>query len=364
MTDLQTSLLIIGGAIVASVVFYNKWQEYKTQKSVVRAFSDLHDDVLMTAAQSVATTSSERKEPTFSTEDELAASFAVGDDDRVAPEFHVPQEDSLPVEEEGVLPIDTLLDCVIPLDLATPVRGEKILPLIQPIGLIGNKSVHYIGQRQGGGWEEINYGGIYTAVQAGIQFAHAQSALNELEYSEFITRLRHVADTLDAEIDVPDMMEVIAQARSLYQFISEHDVQLSVNVRSKSAPWAVGTLLAALERQGFDARSDGRLIMSDGEGGILFSLSTNTPLSEQTTSRLTLLLNVPCVAASRKGFEAVAACAKSLAVRLGGTVVDDGDQPITPEALQAISTQLAEFYNEMDRAEIPVGSIRAMRLFN
>ena len=48
MTDLQTSLFIIGGAFLVGVISYNKWQEYKAKKSVERAFSGSHDDVLMT----------------------------------------------------------------------------------------------------------------------------------------------------------------------------------------------------------------------------------------------------------------------------------------------------------------------------
>ncbi|MGZ5858191.1 MAG: DNA ligase LigA-related protein, partial [Burkholderiaceae bacterium] len=46
---------------------------------------------------------------------------------------------------------------------------------------------------------------------------------------------------------------------------------------------------------GFDLRPDGNLVMADGEGGILYSLSTNVTLAADTTSILTLLLDVPCV---------------------------------------------------------------------
>src|SRR5450830_282105 len=49
MTDLQTSLIVIGGVIVVGVISYNKWQEHKTRKTVERAFSSDHDDVLMNA---------------------------------------------------------------------------------------------------------------------------------------------------------------------------------------------------------------------------------------------------------------------------------------------------------------------------
>jgi FtsZ-interacting cell division protein ZipA len=144
----------------------------------------------------------------------------------------------------------------------------------------------------------------------------------------------------------------------------EYDAQLSVNVQSKGAPWNIGTLLAALERQGFDLRPDGRLVMQDGDGGTLFSLSTNVTLAAETTSRLTLLLDVPRVAPQRDGFGAMIACAKMLAARLDGVVVDDGGQPLSDTALAEIAEQVSAFYSHMDSANIPAGSTRALRLFS
>jgi FtsZ-interacting cell division protein ZipA len=105
-------------------------------------------------------------------------------------------------------------------------------------------------------------------------------------------------------------------------------------------------------------------MMPDGDGGSLFTLSTNVGVSEALTSRLTLLLDVPCVAPSRDGFGAMAACARSLATRLGGTVVDDGNQPISKAALDEIAGQVNEFYAAMAEAQIPAGSVRAQRLFS
>jgi FtsZ-interacting cell division protein ZipA len=119
-----------------------------------------------------------------------------------------------------------------------------------------------------------------------------------------------------------------------------------------------------LTRQGFDLRTDGTLVMQDGEGEVLFSLSTNVPQAAQTTDRLTLLLDVPRVGIARDGYGAVVACARSLAMRLGGKVVDDSNQPLSEAALSDIAEQVAAFYGAMDAAEIPAGSSRAMRLFS
>jgi FtsZ-interacting cell division protein ZipA len=126
----------------------------------------------------------------------------------------------------------------------------------------------------------------------------------------------------------------------------------------------MATLIGALENQGFDVRPDGRFAMPDGEGGVLFTLSTNVTLGADTTSRLTLLLDVPCVAPGRDGFGKMVECAKSLEQRLDAAMVDDFDQPLLDQTLNEIDGQVREFYQEMEAADIPAGSTRALRLFS
>lgn len=368
MTDLQTSLIVIGGAIVVGVISFNKWQEHKAKKSVERAFSSSHDDVLMTPEGAAPVTApsfnADRLEPSFSADDDAAASFADGEQEvHTAAQAEAPV-DLMPPAEEKELPVDYLIDCTIPLALTSQLRGEKILPALQSLRHVGNKPVHFAGQHVDGGWEAITHGGVYKSLMAGVQLANRSSALNELEYSEFVMRLRQIADDFDADPDVPDMAEVMLTARSLHQFVTEYDAKLSVNVQSNGAPWSVTTLLAALERQGFDVRPEGRLVMPDGDGGVLFSLSTNVTLAEDTTNRLTLLLDVPVVAPERDGFGAMIACARSLSTRLDGTVVDDSNQALSEASLGEIAGQIEAFYADMEAADIPAGSSRALRLFN
>jgi FtsZ-interacting cell division protein ZipA len=365
MTDLQTSLIVIGGAIVVGVISYNKWQEHKAKKSVERAFSSSHDDVLMATEDRAPASDIERHEPTFTATDYDDAAPVT----HAEQEAHVEAESDAPVDlmqaaEEKELPVDYLIDCTIPLALSTQLRGEKILPALQSLRHVGSKPVHFAGQHIDGGWEAVTHGGIYKSLMAGVQLANRSNALNELEYSEFVMRLRQIADDFDADPDVPDMAEVMVTARSLHHFVTEYDAKLSVNVQTNGAPWSVTTLLAALERQGFDVRPEGRLVMPDGDGGVLFSLSTNVTLAEETTSRLTLLLDVPAVSPARDGFGAMTACARSLAARLDGTVVDDGSQPLSDASLNEIAGQLEVFYADMEAADIPAGSNRALRLFN
>lgn len=363
MTEFQASLIAIGGTIVVAVVSYNKWQEYKARKSVERAFSGAPEDVLMGEG-------GERREPRLDEQEQVAqraleqnAADAGDASVELVDEASVPLAAGLQAQPKP-LPVDELIDCEVAIELEGPVRGDKLWPALQGLRHVGGKAVHYIGQAEDGNWEPVAVSGIYTTLRAGVQMANRNSALNEIEFSEIVARLRQVADEAGGEIFVPDMTQVMTVARSLHQFVNEHDAQLGVNIASRGAPWAISTLLAALERQGFDVRPDGRLVMQDGDSGILFSLSTNVTLAEESTSRLTLLLDVPRVARERDGFNAMVACARMLAARLDGQVVDDEGQPLSDAALADIAEQVEGFYQDMDRCQIPAGSVRALRLFS
>ncbi|MDM5177486.1 cell division protein ZipA C-terminal FtsZ-binding domain-containing protein [Massilia sp. DJPM01] len=377
MTDLQMSLIGAAGVFVAGVFAYNKWQEHKAKKSVERAFASEHDDVLLRPGDIVRSEPSFDLKPAAPADDTPAtaatpvAAPAAAHADEAAEEpaaplapVAAPVEAITPATELATSLVDPLIDVLIPLALEAPVRGDKILPVLHTLRHVGNKPVHFIGLHVNGDWEPIVHGGVYTKLQAGVQMASRTTALNELEYSELVTRLRAVADDIGAEPEIPDMIEVMGESRTLHRFVSGHDAQLGVNLLSYGAPWSIATLIGALEKQGFDVRPDGRYIMPDGDGGQLFTLTTNVTLGADTTSRLTLLLDVPCVAPARAGFGAMLACAKALVGRLDAVIVDDSDQALTDQALAEINSQVLDFYQEMEAADIPAGSTRAMRLFS
>jgi hypothetical protein len=419
MTDFQMSLIAAGGVFVVGVISYNKWQEYKARKSVERAFASSHDDVLMKSGNAPAAPvdadaaergpadrspaergQSERHEPVLDANVDAPYAELAGADALAEPVVREPvsappaapagaaaggaasgdpmaaldplaglpgaKPDTPPAQLAENL-VDPLIDCLIPLNIEGALRGDKILPSLLKLRRVGNKPVHFVGLAVNGDWEPIVHGGVYTRLQAGVQLATRNTALNELEYSEMVTRLRAVADEIGAEPEVPDMIEVMSEAKNLHRFVAGHDAQLGVNLASKGAPWAMSTLIGALENQGFDVRPDGRFAMPDKEGtpgGLLFTLSTNVNLGADTTSRLTLLLDVPCVPPARDGFGRMVDCAKSLEQRLEAAIVDDFDQPLSDQALGEIAGQVREFYQEMEAADIPAGSTRALRLFS
>lgn len=369
MAYLTESLVTIGGIFIFGVILYNQWQEYQARKKVDRAFSSEHNDVLMTPETNGSNAGGERHEPSFS----AGRNSALNSDHAITPPAQPTQKKDNPEEVPVLhkeLPVDQGIDCVIPLTLEEAVRGDKIITIFQALRHVGNKAVHSIGQSLDGTWEVVTREGMYTALRVGVQLASRSKVLNELEFSELVTRLRHVGDELSAELDVPDMAAVIADARKLHQFIVDHDVCLSVNVHSNGAPWEVDALSTVLEKQGFSLRADradDHFWMSDDHTGFLFSLNMNaepSDTSHPTTVRLSLLLDVPRVASQKNAFGAMIAGAQSLAKQLDGTIVDDSNQILSNVALEEIAQQVLAFYEDMQKWDIPAGSTRALRLFS
>ncbi len=372
MTDLQASLIGIGIVIVVGVIAYNKWQEYRAKKHVERAFSDPVDDVLMKSGTAEAAPS--RQEPVF---DEFAASagkkepsFGEPDLAQVTDVTPVDMDGNAVFSKEGDLPVDELIDCEILLTLEEPARTEKILPQLQSLRYTGNKPVHFVGlvedDEGNTSWQRIVPGNTaYTQLKAGVQLANRTSALNDIEFSELLMRLRQVADAIGAEPEIPEMAEVTEKAKQLFQFVADHDAKLGISIRSNGAPWQVLTLNAALEKQGFELRPDGLFVMKDRENGLpLFTLSTNELPASEIATRLTMLLDVPCVAPEKDGFSQMVQCAKALCIRLDGSLIDDGNQLLNDAFLEEIAGQVKDFYQEMHACNIPAGSVRALRLFN
>ncbi len=395
MTELQASLIAIGAVIVIGVIAYNKWYEWRAKNSVEHAFSDMPEDVLMgggVKAHHLDHDDSEHQHASHAQDD-----YAHHDDHRqnendhqhhdqdhdydqsqhnehdhqhqhqhaAAQAHHAAQAEPLEFihATAKVSPLDPVVDCIIPLALEHPLRGEKIIAAFQSLRFVGNKLVQVIGETETGVLEPVAHGGAYHALQVGVQMASRLSPLSELEYSELVMGLNNMGDELGSMPDIPDMAQVISDARRLHQFIQEFDVQLSVNVRSKGMPWLVATMRPALQRQGLDLRPDGRLIMSDGDGGMLFSISMNASPADDSTKMMTLLLPVPMVESQRQGFAAMTSFAKSLASRLSGEVIDDSGQPLNDASLAAIAAQVEDFYHAMEEYGVSAGSSAAKRLF-
>lgn len=268
--------------------------------------------------------------------------------------------------------VDHRIDCVVLLRLPAPVVGDKIIALAQRIRRAGTKPVFVEGQRESDdAWEVLAPGTRYRELRAAVQLANRSGALNELEFSEFVTGVQTLADAIDGAPEFPDMIETVAMARELDGFAAQCDAQLSINVMSDGAPWSANYVQAVAAQDGLLLSRDGtRFVKLDARQNPVFMLQfgeTNflrDDLTFKGGQMITLLLDVPVADEDILPFRLMCDYAASLSHRIGARVVDDQRRPLPESALEAIETQLLTLYAKLEHAGIAAGSPAARRLFS
>ncbi|KVE86870.1 cell division protein FtsZ [Burkholderia cepacia] len=429
MDELTLGLIGAGAVVVGGVVVYNAWQGAKVRRRMPRPMPEeaaeamnrperdeelpfiepvrqpvRREPAAPAATAAAAATSAEvaRVEPTFggaapadmpadlqaeATGVEPSAEPA-GPVDAVAGEDTVPAaahdthaEAAEPVEP--VLPaattissappaiVDRRIDCIVPIRLNGLLPGDKILPAAQRLRRAGSKPVHIEGKPEGGQWELLQNGVRYEELRAAAQLANRSGALNELEFSEFVTGVQQFADAIDGAPEFPDMMETVAMARELDAFAAQCDAQLSINVMSDGAPWSANYVQAVASQDGLLLSRDGtRFVKLDAKQNPVFMLQfgdTNflrDDLTYKGGNMITLVLDVPVAEEDILPFRLMCDYAKSLSERIGARVVDDSRRPLPESTLVAIDQQLMKLYAKLEEAGIPAGSPVTRRLFS
>lgn len=410
MDELTLGLIGAGAVVVGGVVVYNAWQGAKVRRRMPRpmpadtaeafARDDQEDQspfieparptVRREPVSDDATDAESRVEPTFGTAAPLDTPADIQAETTTPngyPEPEAEGEGARPAEDEPAEPImpaattissappaivDCRIDCIVPIRLAGPIAGDKVIPLAQRLRRAGSKPVHIEGKPDGGGaWELLQNGVRYEELRAAAQLANRSGPLNELEFSEFVTGVQQFADAIDAAPEFPDMMETVAMARELDGFAAQCDAQLSINVMSDGAPWSANYVQAVASQDGLLLSRDGtRFVKLDLKQSPVFMLQfgdTNflrDDLTYKGGQMITLVLDVPVADEDILPFRLMCDYAKSLSERIGGRVVDDGRRPLPETALLAIEKQLMSLYAKLEQAGIPAGSPATRRLFS
>lgn len=272
--------------------------------------------------------------------------------------------------------VDPLIDCIVPLHLERKASGDRILPLTGRLRRAGTKPVHIEGLRaEANAWEPVTAGHQYEDLQVGVQLANRGGPLNALEFSEFITAVESLAESLDASADLPDMSETVANARELDGFAAACDVQLGVNVISDGAPWSAAYVQNVATQDGLVLSRDGTRFIryqanAEGVQRPLFTLQfgdTNflrDDLTVKAGRQITLLLDVPVADQAARPFKTVCEYGHTLAQRMGAQLVDDNMRPLTEASFVAIFNQLEALYQKLEARGMPAGSPVALRLFS
>lgn len=377
MTDLQLALLAIGAVVIVAVVAYNKWQEVQLRRASERAFASPPADALMAEPPRGTTAAAPAPAPAPPAAEERIEHTLDDDEPGLGPGLVEPEaapSRAPPPHALDVAVLDPAVDYIVPLDCPHPIDAAALAAHAQALideGLI--KPVHWEGYEAARDtWGPLNPGARYEHVRAGLQLTNRAGPVTEQELLAFCSALGEVALALAAQTEFPDPAEAADRARELDRFCVAVDVQIGLSVIGSESHTFSGSKIRGLaESAGLTLGRDGRYHRRAEDGSELFSLANLEPMPFHAetirtlqTRGVTVLLDVPRVAASAAAFRRFIDFAHQLEHALGGVLVDDDRKPIGQVALEAIMRQLDHIHSTMAARSIPAGGPLALRLFS
>jgi FtsZ-interacting cell division protein ZipA len=270
--------------------------------------------------------------------------------------------------------LDALIDVIAAVEIDHPASGDAALAALPATRRVGSKLFSLEGlNTQTGLWEHPRNGQRYSAFQSGVQLANRTGPLNEIEFSEFVTKTQAFADAINGAPEFPDMLEEVARARELDNFASAHDAQLSFTLKATKAAWSPGYVHQNAARLGFIAGVlPGRMVVPAATAGLPpilgLTFDSQAAMSEDPTQsaiyELTLSLDVPQVDRKEEPYARMIQTAYELARVMDGAISDDNGQPLSETAIGAIARDLLALYDTLDARDLSAGSPQARRLFS
>jgi FtsZ-interacting cell division protein ZipA len=270
--------------------------------------------------------------------------------------------------------LDALIDVIAAVEIDHPISGDAALQAMPATRRVGSKLFSLEGlNTETGLWEHPRNGQRYSAFQSGVQLANRIGPLNEIEFSEFVTKTQNFADAINGAPEFPDMLEEVARARELDSFASAHDAQLSFTLKATKAAWSPGYVQQNAARLGFIAGVlPGRMVVPANVHGLPpilgLTFDSQAAMSEDPTQsaiyELTLSLDVPQVDRKEEPYARMIQTAYELSRVMDGAISDDNGQPLSETAIGAIARDLLALYDTLDARDLSAGSPQARRLFS
>lgn len=419
MTELQMGLIGLGVAAVFGVFGYNKWQEMRQRKVAEAVLKPHHEDVLLakggkTEPEAVPAVQVERSEPeirieaseplvervepvfTDPTPTEVVDDMAMAPEDTPMPEMPViaqpvpgvppvvakpavsqPEADDGVEVEAGNVPdalLDPRLEFVVTMELVEPVSSFQILHSQRPALHRLNKPVHWVGfNEKKREWQRLTPDAELELrrLRVGLQLVNRLGPVAEGDLVIFTNAMQALADELMAVADMPPS-NVLDQAAEIDRFCAAVDLEIGLNLVSRSSAFPGTKIRALSEAAGMVLGADGLFTRYDDAGRAQFSLQNfeSTPFSPDalrnlTTHGLTFLLDVPRVDHGERVFMQMTEVAKRFADTLQGALVDDNRQPLSDSQLDHIRREfIGKPQATMASFGLAAGSPQALRLFS
>lgn len=340
MSSLQLGLLAVGLIVVIAIVAYNAWSERRRRARAHAAQPPAADPA-------PAPVPGARVEPTLEGRAQNPPSGAMRE-----------------------VRLDGLVDCIVAIGVGREtIGGDAILAALPGTRRVGTKVLSVEAQTAAAAWETPRAGQTYRAVQAGVPLANRSGPLNEIEYSEFMTKVEHLAENLNGSAEFPEMTNEVARARELDAFASAHDARLQFYVCARTeAGWPGDTALQQALALGWQQTATASQLVLPCEGGALLHLQLVAADGHDAIGAdpraLAVGFDAPRVAEQAQPFARLREMSASLAQALDGVVTDEQGRVLNDAALDTIAGELQTLYTALDRYGFPAGSAQAQRLFS
>jgi hypothetical protein len=363
MSDLQIDLLAIGVCIVAGVYAYNWWLERQFRRRTEEAFKREHADVLMPdEGSAVESVPDSRVEPSLEPSPAAAATPA-------------PLHKTHVARESTALALDPVIDYVVEVELAVPAASSRLHESLMAMAVDWHKAVLVSGYDTATGeWQTagLDGGGEYSQLRFAVQMSNRAGCIDVAQLAAFRSAVEAWARDKNAKIKCLEIELAHAMAVQLDRFCAEVDIAVGINVVTRDGtPFSATKIRALAEAGGFKLDGDGVFYLRGENGNTIYTLDNHEPMPfmpEQmktlTTSGVTFLFDVPCVADTLRSFETMVTSARSFASTLGGRIVDDNRTVLSEDAIEKIRLQLTGILAKMEAGQIPAGGTRALRLFS
>ncbi len=393
MTELQMGLIGLGATAVIGVLAYNKWQEYRHRKLAEAVLKPQHDDVLLADAPAkvapavrnepelrveLPVAPAERREPVLA--DGLPAP-AAGEAAPSEPAFRssavADNDDEIPELPAGSVPgslLDPRLEFIVAMELVDPVPASQIIHSQYEALRRVSKPVHWVTfNERNREWERIapDSEAPVRRLRIGLQLVDRMGPVSEADLANFTGAIHALADDLLAVADMP-ASRLLDQAAEIDRFCAAVDLEIGVNLVSRSTPFSGTKIRALAEAAGMTLGDDGSFTRRDDDGRTQFTLQnfettrfSADSIRNVTTHGLTLVLDVPRVDHGERVFQQMVELAKRFAETRQGTLVDDNRQPLNDLQLDHIRREfIGKPQATMASYGIPAGSAQALRLFS
>ncbi|MEW6205772.1 MAG: hypothetical protein AB1516_10670 [Pseudomonadota bacterium] len=360
MNDLQLTLLIVGGGGIAAMIAYNWWQDYRLRKQASERFGETDQDPLL----NTATTKSgfERTEPGFSGSQSFESSPEF-DETSGEGSLDAPQNDSH-LQNEPQMTIDKRLfaDFIIRFDEDKDANTWKAL--VDGLEQINRKRIIYSASPDAGEsaetlWFKASpYAGTAKSFKASVQIANRKGPLTSIEFSEVLGKFRRFAEDQNADIEFPEMKEVVAKAETLDQAAAALDTLLGLHCLLPETVQE-GTAVDMLAVAGWVQK--GHQWFLNDESGTLASMVIHNAPGKRL---LSFSIDVPNSAEPIKALGDIVTVCHGMNEKFGAPLMDDSGRTLSTQAIEGIYNQLIERVRNLTDSGFKPGAPVARILFS